>query len=121
MGTTKHRPEDVIEAIEGSGGIKTTIAERLGVHCHTIDNYLGRWPSVKQAFDDEVESVGDLAESVVVEAIRDGDVSSAKWFLSRVRRGRFATRQEHDLTAKGQPLKSYTVLAHPDMWPDPEK
>jgi len=94
MGKTKHNASDVIEAVDGSGGIKTTIAQKLAVHRHTVDNYLERWATVRQAYEDEVERVGDMAEMTLLKAIKDGDTGAAKWYLSRVRRGKFSERQE---------------------------
>jgi len=94
MGKTKRRAADVIDAIEGTGGIKTSIAQKLGVARNTVDNYLDRWVTVRQAYDDEVARVGDMAEMTLLKAIKDGDTGAAKWYLSRVRRGKFAQRQE---------------------------
>jgi len=90
----KRNAAEVIEAIDGTGGIKTTIAQKLGVTRHTVDGYLDRWVTVQQAYRDEVERVGDMAEMTLLKAIKDGDTGAAKWYLSRVRRGKFAKRQE---------------------------
>jgi len=94
MGKTKHNASDVIEAIQGTAGIKTTIAQKLAVHRHTVDNYLDRWVTVQEAYDDEVARVGDMAESKLFEAMREGDIASIRWYLARVRRGKYTERQE---------------------------
>jgi hypothetical protein len=107
--------EQVIEAIKGTGGIKTVIAQKLGVVRMSVDRYLKRWPSVLEAYEAEAESVGDMAESVVVTNIKlalehqrefrtQQDGSDARWYLARKCRDRgFADRTE--ITgAEGEPL-----------------
>ena len=94
MGTTKRSASEVIEAIQGTAGIKTTIAQKLGVTRHTVDNYLDRWVTVQEAYEDEVARVGDMAESKLFEAMREGDIASIRWYLARVRRGKYTERQE---------------------------
>ena len=62
--------DEVIKAIDGSGGIKTIIARRLGVARSTVDAYLNRWKAAREAYDSEVEATKDYAESVIVGNIR---------------------------------------------------
>jgi len=50
--------------------------------------------TVRQAYEDEVARIGDMAESKLYEAMRDGDISAVKWYLGRVKRGKYAQRQE---------------------------
>lgn len=121
---TKWSAEQVIDAIKGSGGIKTHIAQKLGVNRLTIDRYLGRWPKVRKAYDDEVESLGDLAESVVITNIRlaevqqrelgtQQDVSDARWYLARKCRDRGYADRSEVTGADGEPLIPVsTVLVH---------
>lgn len=81
MGKVKHKAADVIAAIEGSDGIKSVIARRLKVHRNTVNRYLDRYASAQEAYDEEVERIGDVAESVVIKSIKDGEVDTAKWYL----------------------------------------
>jgi len=62
---TKNDLKTVIAAIEGSGGIKTVIARRLGVVRNTVDNYLNRWASAREAYTREQEKNMDMAESII--------------------------------------------------------
>jgi hypothetical protein len=95
MSKTAHTPDEVIAVIPGSAGIKTTIAKRLGVSRWTVDNYLRRWKAVQLAYDEECESVIDLAESVVIKSFQSGETSDARWYLSRKGRHRgYVERQE---------------------------
>jgi len=94
----KFTAQEIIRAIEGTGGIKVAIAKRLGCSRHTVDNYIQRYATVRQAYEDEIGVVGDFAESVLVQNIRLAyqrqtqekapvDASDAKWYLERKRRG----------------------------------
>ena len=102
---TKRTREEVVEAIKGTGGIKTLIAQRLGVTRFTFDSYLKRWSTVQDAYSQEREAFIDVAESVVQRNVRlafqkqqDGemtDTSDAKWVLSRLGKDRgYSERQE---------------------------
>ena len=70
MAKTARTKEEVIEAIRGSGGIKTVIAGRLGVARITVDTYLDRWKIVQDIYNQEVETTKDYAESAIVGNIR---------------------------------------------------
>lgn len=66
----KYTIDEFIKAIKGSGAIKTTIAQRLGCDRHTVDNYLNRYATIQQAYDDEAQVTDDMAESVVIQNIK---------------------------------------------------
>jgi predicted transcriptional regulator len=109
---TKKTREEVIAAIAGSGGVKTTIASRLGVTRQTVSSYLSQWTSAQEAYDDECKGTSDIARSIVIgnlkaaysqqaEAARRGDWSQAvvdsadaKWWLKMKERGEFSERSE---------------------------
>jgi hypothetical protein len=78
--TDKYELDKVLDAIKGSSGIKATIMRRLGCSRNTVDNYLKRYATAQAAYDEEVEIVGDLAESVIISAIKNKDVDTAKWY-----------------------------------------
>lgn len=80
MAKIKHTAEAVTEAIKGSAGIKATISRRLGCHRNSIDRYLAVYPSAALAYKNEVEGIGDMVEQVILEAIMDKDVETAKWY-----------------------------------------
>ena len=63
---TKCTLEDVLKAIDGSGGIKATIALRLGVARNTFDTYLRRWATAQEAYTQETETNTDIAESIIL-------------------------------------------------------
>ena len=99
----KMTAQQAIEAIPGSGGIKSAIAKRLGVHRHTVDRYLAIWPTFKMAYLDECESVCDMGESRIIQMMNDGDRAAIMWYLARKRRKEFG--ENLDLTSDGQSLQ----------------
>ena len=79
-----------IKALEGTGGIKTVICERLGCCQATLWKLINRedWADMRQAYVNEVERVGDLAEETIIKAIQDTTdmtlaTTNARWYLSR--------------------------------------
>ena len=99
--------QQFIDAIPNSGGIITAIAQRVGCAWHTAQKYILAMPTVAQAYQDEVEKIGDLAETTLIKSIRDGDVSSAKFYLTTKARGRgYVMKTETEITGKdGGPIK----------------
>lgn len=90
MGYTK---DDVLKAIRGSGGIVSMIQRGLG--CASWDTalrYVNKWQETKDAYRTECQHTIDTARSVLLAAIRKGDVQSAKWYLERKARDEFAER-----------------------------
>lgn len=68
-------------AIEGTGGIMQHIAQKLGCEWHTAKTYIEKYPETKLAYDNECESVIDLAESKLIENIEDNDNTAIIFFL----------------------------------------
>ena len=101
----KRSAEEVIAAIHGSGGIKATIGRRLTVDRHRVDHYLAIYPSVAQAYKNEVDTIGDVVETVILEAIQAKDVETAKWYAKNKLRNRgYSERVEHT-GEDGKPIR----------------
>jgi len=80
----------LLKAIEGSGGIKSVVLQRLGCTYATLNRCLEKWPDAEEAMQAEREFVGDLAESAIIDAMRQRiDISAAsrtaQWLLTRAR------------------------------------
>ena len=88
MSNTVYTREQVIKAIDGSAGIISAIAARLGCGWGTAQKLIGRWVETQEAFKAEREKILDLAESKIVESIRNGDTQDAKWVLARLGKAR---------------------------------
>ena len=89
MGKELYTASQFIAAIPGTGGIVSTIADRVGCRWETAKKYIDSYATVQQAYQDECERISDLATSTVLKAIRDGDVPTAKWWLTKKRKGEF--------------------------------
>ena len=85
MGRFQRLPKEVVlQQIIGSGGIVRVVAKRLGISdWYTAQRLINKWAETKEAFKAEAEGVLDLAESVVVKRIGDGDIATAKWYLTK--------------------------------------
>ena len=105
MGKELYTAKQFIDAIPGTGGIVSTIADRVGCKWHTARKYIEEYPTVKEVYNEEIERVIDLAEGVLIQNIQiaakqaksghDVDTADVKWFLSRKAKTRgYVERQE---------------------------
>lgn len=93
--SNRYKATDFIVAIPGSGGIISTIAKRVGCDWWTARRAIDSMPTVKEVYDSESETVLDMAESVLLKNIKEGDSADAKWYLSRKGKARgYVERQE---------------------------
>lgn len=99
-----YKAQQFIEAIPGTGGVISAIADRIGCQWHTVRNAIERFPTVKAAYDDEREKVTDLAESVLIKSIEQKNLGSAKWWLTR-KGGERGFVEKWDVTSGGEPLR----------------
>ena len=112
-GANQYSAAEFIDAIPGTGGIIATIAKRVGCTWHTAKKYIDEYATVQQAYQDECETVNDLAESVIIKSIRDGDTATAKWWVSRKRKEVFSERSEVT-GADGGPIQHEDVTKMSD-------
>jgi hypothetical protein len=106
-GNGRYNAQMFIDAIPGSGGIIATIARKVGCTWHTAQKYINEYATVQAAYQDECETVNDLAESTLLKSIRDGDVASAKWWLTKKRKPTFGDAV--DITSGGEPITVHSV------------
>ena len=78
----------ILGAIKGSGGVISYIAKKLNVGWHTAQRLINRNETIQMAYKDEIETVLDMCESVLYDAITNGDTGSAKWYLTQRARHR---------------------------------
>jgi hypothetical protein len=123
----QYTAKDFIDAIPHTGGVITLIAQKVGCSWNTAKKYIEGHVTVKQAYDDEVESILDLGEAKLFEAVKGGEFQAIKYLLStRGKKRGYVERIERDdrtidlsnLTdeqierlSKGEDL--YAVLANP--------
>lgn len=87
------RPKKITEkkfriAVKDSNGNKSQIAYRLGCTWVCVNNYVKNNPFAQELLKQESEIVLDIAETVVVNAIKNGDVDVAWRYLNKKGRSR---------------------------------
>ena len=83
MGRRKQLKEhDLLEAIKGSRGFKSTIAARLHVDWHTVDKAINASEKAQQVIKDEEETTLDLVEGKALSKINDGDGAMIRFYLA---------------------------------------
>lgn len=95
--------EVILRAIDGSGGIMSRVRDKLKCDWTTAESHVKKHKETRQAWDDEVQIRADEAEVTIREAVAEGDVGAAKWFLSKRRPdiyGDEPVKVEGELTVK---------------------
>lgn len=98
----KASKEAVIEAIQGSGAVISTVAKRLGVNWHTAKKRCYQWEATRLALEDEEQRILDMAESKLFESINNGNTQDAKWLLSTKGKHRgYSEKTQHEVEHSG--------------------
>jgi hypothetical protein len=107
--------EEVAEAILKSAGLLTAAAAQLGVNRRTVWNFVRRYESCRRAVEDALESIKDLAESRLYNAIREGQAWAICFFLkTRAQDRGYSEKPKIELTgAGGRPIGIETRLVPP--------
>jgi hypothetical protein len=109
-----HNLNQVLAAVSGSRGVKSVIAQRLGVTRQTVTNYENRWAKVREAIHEERETLLDFAEVRLYEKVSVGDWQAVKYVLSTLGRSRgYDPTLEVDLSALQSPAGSIMVIEGP--------
>lgn len=90
--------QQFIDKIPGTGGIISTIAERVGCAWHTAKKYIDTHPTVNQAYQNEKRRVDDKAVSNVFMSIAGGDLETSKWWIKMKMGDEFHTT-EHQIVS----------------------
>lgn len=77
----KYTEKQILEAISGTGGVVSDVAERLGCARSTVYRYVDRYPSVAEALQDEREELLDLAEEGLMKRVREHDLRAIIFVL----------------------------------------
>ena len=96
--------KEVLEAINGSLGIISTIAKRLGCESRTAKRLIDKWKETKDALFDEQELVLDLAETGLYDALIKKEQWAIKFILATKGQSRGYTTQTTLCVDNGSPL-----------------
>ena len=114
----KLKEKELLDNIKGSYGIISTIAARLHVDWHTVDDTIKMYPSCMQALADENESVLDFTEGKAIERIKDGDSVMIRFMLATKGKKRgytYEDKLEADETAEDNEVN--VICDTPDVEP----
>ncbi len=78
----KFTTQQFIDAIPGTGGVVSLIADRVGCAWNTAKKYIEKYPTVNRAWHNERSRINDRAQDNIITAIRNGDLQMSKWWLS---------------------------------------
>lgn len=105
------KKKDVLDAIDGSYGIVSTVAAKLHCNWHTADEYIKKWPETLQALSDEEESKLDFVEGKAIKKINESDGAMIRFYLATKGKKRGFTydeKLEADETAEDKELNIIT-------------
>jgi hypothetical protein len=95
----------ILKAIDGSAGIITVIANRVGCSRLTIYERVEKDPDIKDALMQSKEQLIDVAESKLAEKINVGDLGSIKFYLQTQGKHRgYVERQEVEHSGEMAPV-----------------
>ncbi len=96
----------VLEAVAGSNGILSNIANNLGITLQTLRRMRQRWPELEDAIQNEARKPVHQAEAVLHRCLESEDektaLSAAKYLLSTLGKDLgYTTRQEISADVQG--------------------
>ena len=74
--------QQFIDAIQGSGGIVSAIAAKVGCAWNTAKKYIDNYATVQVAWQNERNRITDKAQHHIINAIEKGDLSLCKWWVT---------------------------------------
>jgi len=84
----KFKVEHVEEALRASGGVVSDAAQKLGCSPASVRNYIRRHKSLQRVLEEVIEANLDLAESALLTAIAQGNMTAVIFYLKTKGRSR---------------------------------
>lgn len=100
-----HSVEEVIAAVRNQHGLMAAVARELGVSRTTVWRYSKQHPTIRQAFDEERETLLDLAEKKLFEHVQRGSIPAIMFVLKTLGRTRGYVERQEVAGVDGEPLK----------------
>ena len=96
----------ILKAIKGSGGIVSEVARRVGIERQSMHRRLNKEPRLKEALEQERETLLDVAEGVLYHlAINERRENSLLYLLSTVGKSRGYSKRKEVTGADGGPVE----------------
>lgn len=114
-GKNRYKAEQVIEALQKARGIKAVAAKVLGCSRQTVDNYIGRYVTVKAAYQEQRETLVDIAEGKLMKKLDTDEWPAIKFILTTLGKERGYTERTEVTGAEGKAVViQYTGNVNPD-------
>lgn len=98
-GRERYTAQQFIDAMPGTGGVISALANRVGCTWHTAKKYVDEYATVHKAWEAESNRINDLAKYNLVQALQDGDLQISKWW-AQVKIPEFALKARLEHTGK---------------------
>lgn len=98
-GANGYTAQQFIDAIPGTGGIISAVADKVGCAWHTAKKYIDNYATVNTAWQNERNKITDKAQHNIIKAINGGDLQMSKWWL-QVMDEQFTPTQRTELMGK---------------------
>ena len=76
----KINKKDFKRVAAGTGGVQAVVAKRLGVARQSINDFINKYPDMREVLDSEREKIIDMAENKLFVAANKGE----KWAIDRI-------------------------------------
>jgi hypothetical protein len=125
----RFRLHEIDAALRAAGGVYAhaakLLSEATGRSCtrQNIQHWIRKHSKLTETVREAVEEIKDVAETALIENIRNGDTNAIKFYLETQGKDRGYVRQYRVTGAKGQPMTttpSQVVVYLPDNGRDPE-
>jgi hypothetical protein len=121
-GKQRYTPQQIIEALERSKGLKNLAAKALGCDVDTVGNYIRRYPKVRAVAETQRGLMVDLAESKLYEAIQTGQPWAITLCLKTLGKDRGYVERQEQTGKHGGALQGGTqVQIHVAYDPEPTR
>src|SRR5580693_3731296 len=104
MANPKFTHDQIEAALRASAGILSAAALKLGCTTRTIRNYLDRSEQLREVEAEIVDQNLDLAETKLLTAIRDGNLTAVIFYLKTKGKARGYTERSEVTGADGGPI-----------------
>ena len=109
MAKLKLTKQKIIEAIPKAHGVKEYIASELGVNRRTVYRYFEKYPDLEQETQEYLDSVSDVAEHYLIEAVRAGNSWAVRYWLSTRGKNRGYTTKQEAIFNSSNPMQTIGI------------
>ena len=115
-GKQQYTAEQMIDALRRTNGIQAQAARLLGCHRRTVANYIDRYVTVRQAYEEARDTFIDAAEAGLQQKVKGGDLTAIMFVLKTIGKHRgYTTKSELEHSGTGP--QEHVVMSL-DEWKD---